>query len=173
MPDPIGQDGKDRELRLEGWEDGGLPPLHMGGKARFPGLFVASLPPQQEGSHAGTEGVAGLRGGGSPLLLRCGLVCGNGNVRGPRGHVRGPRAGGGDAKRHDELCPPTLGPRSGTKRRSWLVKPPMPLRFRTFEPALQQQPAAKKSPGRRETLGASKNRGYLLSQLVGQYHRRW
>ena len=23
------------------------------------------------------------------------------------------------------------------KRRSWLVKPPMPLRFRTFEPALQ------------------------------------
>ena len=99
--------------------------------------------------------------------------CGNGNVRGPRGHVRGPRAGGGDAKRHDELCPPTLGPRSGTKRRSWLVKPPMPLRFRTFEPALQQQPAAKKSPGRRETLGASKNRGYLLSQLVGQYHRRW
>ena len=31
----------------------------------------------------------------------------------------------------------------------------------------------KKSPGRRETLGASKNRGYLLSQLVGQYHRRW
>ena len=25
----------------------------------------------------------GRRGGGSPLLLRCGLVCGNGNVRGP------------------------------------------------------------------------------------------
>jgi hypothetical protein len=38
---------------------GGLPPLYKGGKARFPGVFVASLPPQQEGSHAGVEGVAG------------------------------------------------------------------------------------------------------------------
>ena len=38
-----------------------------------------------------------------PLLLRCGLVCGNGNARGPC-------EGGGDAKRHDEHCPPTLGP---------------------------------------------------------------
>ena len=43
----------------------------------------------------------GRRGGGGPLLLRCGLVCGNGNVREAR-------AGGGDAKRHDEHCPPTL-----------------------------------------------------------------
>ena len=80
---------------------GGLPPLYIGGKARFPGLFVATLSQKQEGSHAGIEGEAGQRGGGGPLLLRCGLVCGNGNVRGPR-------AGGGDAKRHDEHCPPTL-----------------------------------------------------------------
>ena len=69
---------------------GSLPPLYKGGKARFPGHFVATLPPQQEGSHVGDEGGADLRGVGSALLLRCGLVCGNGNVRGPR-------AGGGDA----------------------------------------------------------------------------
>ena len=118
---------------------GSLPPLYKGGKARFPGIFVASLPTQQEGSHVGDEGGADLRGVGSALLLRCGLVCGNGNVRGQR-------AGGGDAKRHDEHCPPTLGPHSGTKRRSWLAKPPMPLRFRTFEPALQQQQLSSAAP---------------------------
>ena len=82
---------------------GSLPPLYKGGKARFPGIFVASLPTQQEGSHVGDEGGADLRGVGSALLLRCGLVCGNGNARGPR-------AGGGDAKRHDDKgCPAYAG----------------------------------------------------------------
>ena len=42
---------------------------------------------------------------GGQLRLRCGLVSEN-------GIVRGPCAGGGDAKRHDEHCPKTLGPRS-------------------------------------------------------------
>ena len=31
----------------------------------------------------------------------------------------------------------------------------------------------KKTPKSDRTQGSSKNRGYLLSQLVGQYHRRW
>jgi len=31
----------------------------------------------------------------------------------------------------------------------------------------------KKAPGVSELLGLSKNRSYLLSHLVGQYHRRW
>ena len=30
-----------------------------------------------------------------------------------------------------------------------------------------------KKPGRLSTSGLPKNGGYLLSQLVGQYHRRW
>ena len=37
------------------------------------------LPPQKEESHA----APGRRSEGRPLLLRCRLVCGNGNVRGP------------------------------------------------------------------------------------------
>ncbi len=31
----------------------------------------------------------------------------------------------------------------------------------------------KKTPKSDRTQGSSKNRGYLLSHLVGQYHRRW
>ena len=33
--------------------------------------------------------------------------------------------------------------------------------------------AQTKKPGRLLTSGLPKNGGYLLSQLVGQYHRRW
>ena len=153
---------------------GGLPPLYIGGKARFPGLFVATLPPQQEGSHAGIEGEAGQRGGGSPLLLRCGLVCGNGNVRGPaKGACAGGRAGGGDAKRHDEHCPPTLRAARLVKGEVGSSSPRCRSVSALSSPHCSSSQQHKKSPGRRETLGASKNRGYLLSQLVGQYHRRW
>ena len=68
MPDQVGHDEKDfptslemtRKIpRTEPWNDGkkgGLPPQYKGGKARFPGLFVATLPPQQEGGHACTVG---------------------------------------------------------------------------------------------------------------------
>ena len=31
----------------------------------------------------------------------------------------------------------------------------------------------RKIPDCRQTIGDLKNGGYLLSQLVGQYHRRW
>ena len=73
----------------------------------------------------------GRRGGGSSLLLRCGLESAETEMCG--GHVQGAVTRSGMTS----IVRRRYEPHGGNKRRSPLVKPPVPLRFRTFEPALQ------------------------------------